>query len=169
MCGVGCNCVSCTFPTAGEPRLLRLDKPLTYIVNSAGIISADSTKHAVLNGAVASTNLADSLKITLHLLLPSCVGCSLIEFTATPTLRLALSTPGGFKSGTATSTRNKNFVIYTVTIPSITESNKNVITEIALSENFGKIALGCGCNQVGEHMGSCASLLLSKSEAIGGD
>jgi hypothetical protein len=174
MCGVGCNCVSCTPLMVGEPRLLKLTEPIHYNIDAGGQITIDPTTHTVVNGDVASTTAEEPrLRLTFRLDLPSYIGCSKIIFSDAddlPSLAIRIdnrTNPVYIQNAN----RDHNVVTYSITMPSL-DQGVHKITGVILGQQsstspdlpFGSVKLGC--NQSSRCQIVPTSLWLIKSEAL---
>jgi hypothetical protein len=178
MCDANCEYAFLSFPAANDIRQLELTEPLHFIADGCGNIHTDPAAHGVRNGALATITGGGGggglagLVLQLKLVLPSSIGCNRITIETPPILYVTID---GDVSATMVPSKpqppNKpsNVFFYDNPQPcrSSVKAGSHCITSISIAgTDWGKISLGCDCNQQDECLKVPASLWLVRSDKI---
>jgi hypothetical protein len=194
MCDDDCNSAYANFPVV-LPRQLKLNGQLQYRVDASGNITVGvpagtgSPPNQILKGpatftvcggeVVTTTSSTQKVEITLRLILPSSIGCSLIQYVAPPTLRGVVSNAiypvNGFPIYNGdilnfTPSLDENVVTYIGTTNAPVNVGNHCLTSLTINDpvggKIGTISLGCGCDRPDGCMRIQSPIFLVESRVV---
>ncbi len=173
MCDANCNYAFFSYPPVNGDRLLELTEPLHFIADGCGNIRTDPADHGVRNGALACTDGDKAgLILKFKLVLPASVGCNLIDFHDFLPPVLTVVIDGNFvrtiPAVSAESGQPQNVFFYNKRIcKDNLKPGFHCLTSISFADtDWGKISLGCECDQQDECQKVPTSLWLVSAEAV---